>query len=325
MHGLKGSFSASRGCIVVKKVGSNTLKDIPMSSMVAEIAASELRPEIFQASYVRKGLPLVIRHVAQPQELFSFEEFCRETARREVSVCEYGRRRGPKWRWSRYCHRYALPVDEYVRMLGDGRAQLRDIYLSLLPIGSMESAARARRFFDNLGQHYGLQRLARDMEGYLWIGPVGHVEPLHTDEGDNTLFQVCGTKRMIIFPATQMRNLYSFPLFGPIPPWVCRVDIDHPDHQRFPGLKYALAEQQEVIIEPGDLLYLPSQWGHETTILAGAPCISLTRQWKLTPWLRNFCTTRCALYYFRRQLPRGWIDRAHGFLAALRAPRALRP
>ncbi len=294
-------------------------EELSVPGKVTEIAAAELSRELFREDHVLKGRPLIIRQIARGEDIFCFQQFRGEMSAHEVPVCEYSKRRIPKWRWNRYCYRYNLTVGEYVQMLEDGRARQRDIYLSLLPIGPLESAARARGFLDQIGQRFGLQPLCSDMDGFVWIGPVGHIEPLHTDEGDNTLYQVCGTKRMVLFPATQMHNLYPFPLLGPVPPWVCQVELDRPDYERFPGLRQALQQSQEVVLEPGDLLYLPTQWGHETTILAGEPCISLSRQWKIAPWLRNFCTSRCALYYLKRHLPREWLIRTHGLLSSWRS------
>jgi cupin-like protein len=301
---------------VAIEVGSAALAH----NTVPVVAASELDARTFREEFLNPGLPVVIRGAAAPEEVFSLEAFRREMAAREVFVCEHGKLRGPKWRWSRYAYQYPLRVEEYLRMIEDGRAAERDIYLSFLRVGDIGSAASARLFLDSVAERYGFERLYPDMEGYLWIGPVGHVEPLHTDEGDNTLYQIAGVKHLAIFPPDQIHNLYPFPLIGPLPPWVSQVDIDRPDPVRFPRVGEALAKRHDVVLEPGNMLFLPTQWSHEVTIVSGEPCISVNRQWKIAPWRRNFCTSRSTLWYLKRKLPRRVIIGAHSLLATLRKP-----
>jgi hypothetical protein len=301
-------------------VATKVIAGTPVITTVPSIAAADLDPRTFHEDYVRRGLPLLIRDAARPEDVFSFDMFRQEMACKEVFVCEHGKLRGPKWQWSRYAYQYPLRVEEYVRMLEDGRAAERDIYLSFLRIGAIESATRARTFMDDVAARYGFDKLYPDMDGYLWVGPPGHVEPLHTDEGDNTLYQVAGVKHLAIFPPSQLHNLYPFPLFGALPPWVCQLDIDHPDHERFPRARQALAKRYDVVLEPGNMIYLPTQWSHEVTIVSGSPCISVNRQWKIRPWKRNFCTSRSTLWYFKRKLPRRLVIGAHSFLATLHRP-----
>ena len=291
-----------------------------MANTISTIAGKDLDPERFRVEHVLPGVPLLIRGAVSPDQIFSLTEFRHDMGEQEVFVCEHGKERGPKWQWSRYAYQYPLRVEEYMKMIKDGRAAARDIYMSFLKIGSIESTGRISRFFDDFASRFGLRKLYPDMEGYLWIGAPGHVEPLHSDEGDNTLYQIAGVKHLALFPPKQMHNLYPFPLFGPVPPWVCQVDLDHPDYERFPRVGEALASRLDVVLEPGDMIYLPSQWSHEVKIVSGAPCISVNRQWKLSPWRRNFCTSRSTLWFIKRQLPRNLLSRTHAFLSTLRKP-----
>jgi len=301
-------------------VATEAVSATHLHNTVPVVAAADLDARTFREEFLVPGLPVLIKSPAPPEEVFSLEAFRREMAHEEVFVCEHGKLRGPKWRWSRYAYQYPLRVEDYLKMIADGRAAERDIYLSFLRVGDIEAAASARRFMDKVAERYGFEKLYPDMEGYLWIGPVGHVEPLHTDEGDNTLYQVAGVKHLALFPPDQMHNLYPFPLIGPLPPWVSQVDIDRPDPERFPRVGEALARRHDVILEPGNLLFLPTQWSHEVTIVSGEPCISVNRQWKISPWRRNFCTSRSTLWYLKRKLPRHLIIGGHALLARLRRP-----
>jgi ribosomal protein L16 Arg81 hydroxylase len=45
----------------------------------------------------------------------------------------------------------------------------------------------------------------------------------------------------------------------------CRVDVDHPDHARFPRLREA--EMFVAELGPGDVIYIPRGWWHHVRTL----------------------------------------------------------
>ena len=108
----------------------------------------------------------------------------------------------------------------------------------------------------------------------LWMGPRHTVSPLHFDPLDNLLMQVVGWKRVLLFPPDD-----QFPsldeegkeIVGRTPSWhyagadgnqynTSAVDIEKPDHTRFPEFKASGPVPYECVLGPGDGLYIPKRW-----------------------------------------------------------------
>lgn len=96
-----------------------------------------------------------------------------------------------------------------------------------------------------------------------WIGNRA-VTQTHFDLYDNLVCMVAGTKRFILFPPEQTKNLYIGPLehtVSGVP--ASMADIDAPDFARFPRLRGALAAGLIAELKPGDVLFIPYMWWHQ--------------------------------------------------------------
>jgi len=98
--------------------------------------------------------------------------------------------------------------------------------------------------------------------GFVLIGPAGAVYNLHYDfwSAHACIAHFEGTKRVVLYPPDQRRSLYNG-----------RVDVDNPDLTKFPDFKNAKG-RMEVILEPGDIAFVPSRWWHQVSYLT--PCLS---------------------------------------------------
>lgn len=121
----------------------------------------------------------------------------------------------------------------------------------------------------------------------LWMGPRNTVSPLHFDPLDNLLMQVVGWKRVLLFPPDnhsgdaeednnqgERNNEYG----SDKPTWhyagtkgnqynTSAVDIENPDHVKFPNFKDLAPTPYECILGPGDGLYIPKKWWHHVRSL----------------------------------------------------------
>lgn len=91
----------------------------------------------------------------------------------------------------------------------------------------------------------------------FFMGATGSLTPLHFDTlGTNNLFfQVVGSKRFILVPASQKDLCY-------IEGWRwAKFDPSNPDYDKFPKAKNA--DIMEVIVGPGDILFIPSGTLHQ--------------------------------------------------------------
>jgi len=93
--------------------------------------------------------------------------------------------------------------------------------------------------------------------GMLWIGGAGAFTPLHFDLTNNLLAQVSGTKRVILIPPSQTRRLaHRCHVFSDV-----RDVTDEARLTLFPQARDVL--RYEVLLSPGDLLFIPIGWWHQ--------------------------------------------------------------
>ncbi|MGO9771420.1 MAG: cupin-like domain-containing protein [Roseiarcus sp.] len=98
----------------------------------------------------------------------------------------------------------------------------------------------------------------------LFLGPSGSVTPLHFDclLTHNLFFQVVGEKRFTLIPREQSEYCYrnNWRWF--------EVDVEQPDYGRHPLYRFATPAQ--VVVGPGDILYLPPGTLHHVRSLTCA-------------------------------------------------------
>jgi Cupin-like domain len=93
----------------------------------------------------------------------------------------------------------------------------------------------------------------------FWFGPAGTVTSLHHDTLMLLHTQIVGRKRWRFVSPLETPKLYNHNgVFSPI-------DVERPDLARYP--LFAQAHVLEVIVEPGETVFLPLAWWHQVTSL----------------------------------------------------------
>jgi len=96
----------------------------------------------------------------------------------------------------------------------------------------------------------------------IWLGNRSRIAA-HFDLPENVACCAAGRRRFILFPPTEIANLYPGPLdFTPAGQVISMVDFEAPDFARFPRFRQALEHAQVAELEPGDGVYVPSMWWH---------------------------------------------------------------
>lgn len=122
----------------------------------------------------------------------------------------------------------------------------------------------------------------RDALVSLWLGNRTRIAA-HYDLPDNLAVVAAGRRRFTVFPPEQIHNLYLGPL-DPTPAGqpVSLVDFAQPDLVRFPRFAQAWEAGEQVEMEPGDALFIPSMWFHHVEGLAPLNLL-INAWWRQTP------------------------------------------
>jgi hypothetical protein len=100
----------------------------------------------------------------------------------------------------------------------------------------------------------------------IWIGSAGVVTPLHYDAWTGLLFQMTGSKRVLMFPPGERPNLYFTSPFAASKRW-SRLPgrSDDADPEAFP--RFGRAMRYEAQLDADEALFVPPYWAHEVEAL----------------------------------------------------------
>jgi len=98
----------------------------------------------------------------------------------------------------------------------------------------------------------------------IWLGSKNTTARCHYDSAPNLFVQIKGRKKFILFPPTDWLNLYMFPHIHPALRQT-QLNPENPDYVQFPN--FQKTHPIQVIINPGELLYLPAFWFHQVQAL----------------------------------------------------------
>lgn len=118
---------------------------------------------------------------------------------------------------------------------------------------------------------------------FMFFGGKNSVVRLHQDMDWSNVFltQLHGRKEVILFPPQYSSLLYRFPFNVH-----SSVDVEKPDFEKYPGLKFV--KGMHCVLEPGDTLFMPSGYWHYIKYIDGGYAIN---QRSLNPnpkfWIRG--------------------------------------
>ena len=94
---------------------------------------------------------------------------------------------------------------------------------------------------------------------HLWIGPKGTITPLHHDENFIIHAQIRGRKKWKLISPLHFSDVYNnLAVFS-------KVDIENIDYEAFPLMRNV--NVLEVIVEPGEAIFIPLGWWHGVVAL----------------------------------------------------------
>ncbi|KAH8376415.1 hypothetical protein KR200_007769 [Drosophila serrata] len=107
-----------------------------------------------------------------------------------------------------------------------------------------------------------------------WLGPAGTISPMHYDPKHNLLCQVFGSKRIILADPKDTENLY--PHDSEFLGNTSQIDAAKLDMETYPLLEKV--KFYELLLQPGDCLYMPPKWWHY--VKSEAPSFSVSFWWE---------------------------------------------
>jgi len=124
------------------------------------------------------------------------------------------------------------------------------------------SSINIKQFFSGLHEDNHLDIGGRSLMESIWIGTKSRIAA-HNDFPDNLACVAVGRRRFTIFPPEQFRNLYIGPVDNtPAGRSISMVDFHKPDYEKFPKFQTAIENGFSAVLEPGDVIHIPSMWWH---------------------------------------------------------------
>lgn len=225
---------------------------------VVEKRRSVTRDE-FVERHVRGCRPLVLTGIADDwpaMKRWSPQDLKHRFGHLEVEI-QAERSADPQYEQNKLDHRRTSRLADFVdRVLSGGVTN--DYYLT-----ANNEALRRAEFTSLLDDIGSLPDFCKRSElaarASFWFGPAGTVTPLHHDSLMLLHTQVVGRKRWRFVSPMETPHLYNHArVYSPI-------DIDRPDLSRYP--RFSQATVLEVVVEPGETVFLPLGWWHQVTSL----------------------------------------------------------
>ena len=215
--------------------------------------------EEFVERYVRGCRPLVITDLARDwpaMQRWSAADLKCRFGHLDVEI-QAERSADPKYEENKLAHRRVARLSVFVDQVLAG-GPTNDYYMT-----ANNEALRRPEFSPLLAD---IGRLPRACDpatlassSSFWFGPAGTNTPLHHDTLMLFHTQIVGRKRWRFISPLQIAYLYNYNnVFSPI-------DLDRTDLHRYPD--FAKAQVLEVVVEPGETVFLPLGWWHQVTSL----------------------------------------------------------
>ena len=187
-------------------------------------------------------------------------------AKKEIEV-QFDRDKDPLFERNSGKHKKRLLMREFVDLVNRG-GDSNNYYMTAN--NTKNSLNSIELLFDDLGDFGEGYRKQDDLKAgtFFWFGPKGTFTPIHHDLTNNMLVQIMGRKKVTLIPAWQVPWLYNDKgVFS-------AADFPSFNEKRHPLMKNITP--MEVVIGPGDALFIPIGWWHCVEALDVSISISFT-------------------------------------------------
>jgi hypothetical protein len=175
-----------------------------------------------------------------------------------------GRSSDPHYELNSEHHRKKVRFTDFIDLISNGE-NTNDIYM----VANNRTLSR-QPFCGLLGDCKPVPSfMSKGPKGrsHLWFGPGGTVTPLHHDKLNILFAQVKGRKAIKLISPRNIHRMYNRRgVFS-------AVDADAPDFKKFP--KFQGLKTYDIILNPGDALFIPVFWWHHVRSLEMSISVSM--------------------------------------------------
>lgn len=221
---------------------------------------------VFYREYWSRNQPVVFKGMAddwQAMSKWTFP-FLSDTFGDCLVEIQENREKDPNYELNSIKHKKKVTVQEFIDRIGLGPSN--DFYMTAN--NHIFESEEMGALLNDIGSvpPYIAPPKERDKGWFLWVGPAGTITPLHHDE--NIIFhtQIKGRKKWKLISPLDTPNLYNHKAV------FSQVDLFNVDYNRFPLMRNV--QIAEVVVEPGETLFLPLGWWHGVEALE--PSISVS-------------------------------------------------
>ncbi len=229
---------------------------------------SDLSRSEFRDRYYAANRPVIIQGLMKDWRAMSAwtPDYLKRVAGDETVEVMTGRDADPRFEMNGARHRTQLRFADYVYRVDSGKDT--NDYCMVAQNGFLQRP-KARPLLDDFTVFADyLHPTAEGSQCFLWFGPAGTVMPLHYEKRNILFAQVVGRKRYRVIPASQWQFVYnSTGVFSD-------VDCERPDLRRHP--KFRDASVIDVVLYPGEVLFMPVGWWHHVRALDVSMTVSFT-------------------------------------------------
>lgn len=231
--------------------------------------------EVFIRDYYSKQLPVVFTDgISHWPALNKWTPgyFAGQCGDAEIEV-QFGRESDPLYERNARQLKRTMTMREYTELVMQG-GDSNDYYMTAR--NTKNSKRGIEKLFedvgdfgpvDNGGNGYRDANTIKE-SNLLWFGPKGTVTPIHHDLTNNMLVQIYGRKKVTLIPSFQVPNMYNDKSV------YSQVDYPNHDEDKFPLMKNVHA--MEVVLNPGDAIFIPIAWWHRVESLDVSVSLTFT-------------------------------------------------
>jgi ribosomal protein L16 Arg81 hydroxylase len=232
-----------------------------MSARYGEIERRHrLKREDFYEQYYTQSKPVVITGMMEDWPALSrwnldyLKEKCGD---RPVEI-QFGRDADELYEINGNHHKKTMPLAEYIDLI-HATGETNDFYMTANNFQHNADALQPLWGDVRILSEY-LDPQAQHPYGMFWLGPKGTLTPLHHDLTNNFMAQVFGRKLVRLVPANQTPWMYNYKHCYSRANTLSRID-----YERYP--LFSRVKSIDVVLAPGELLFIPIGYWHEVTSL----------------------------------------------------------